>query len=90
MNCVPVIAASDTNTVVVASKCSFSGARRREFTAKTSGELFRYVNDAVLLWPGKINLFYGNNSDTGVLTTVERVMPDGQLARLDHQISGRR
>lgn len=60
-----------------------------EFTAKTKGELFLYVNDAVLLWPGKINLFYGNNSGTGILK-VERVMPDGKLARLDHQMSDRR
>ena len=56
-----------------------------EFTARTKGEMFLYVNDAVLLWPGKIDLFYGNNSGTGILT-VERVMPDGQLARLDRQL----
>ncbi|MFZ1548795.1 MAG: DUF2235 domain-containing protein [Candidatus Nitrotoga sp.] len=56
-----------------------------EFTARTGGELFLYVNDAVLLWPGKIDLFYRNNSGTGILT-VERVMPDGQLVRLDRQL----
>ncbi|MCE9549493.1 MAG: hypothetical protein K8R50_00505, partial [Betaproteobacteria bacterium] len=55
-----------------------------EFTAKTSGELYLYVNDAVILWPGKIDLFYGNNLGTGILT-VERMMPDGKLMRLDRQ-----
>ena len=55
-----------------------------EFTAKTSGGLYLYVNDAVILWPGKIDLFYGNNSGTGILT-VERMMPDGKLMRLDRQ-----
>lgn len=28
-----------------------------EFTARTKGELFLYMNDAVILWPGKIYLF---------------------------------
>ncbi len=60
-----------------------------EFTAKTKGELFFYVNDAVIFWPGKIDLFYGNNSGTGILT-VERVMPNGQLARLERLMSDRR
>ena len=36
---------------------------RREFLisdirASTSGELFLYVNDAMLLWPGYVNIFY--------------------------------
>ncbi|CAH1074676.1 hypothetical protein [Candidatus Nitrotoga sp. 1052] len=47
------------------------------------------MNDAVILWPGKIYLFYGNNSGTGILK-VERVMPDGKSVRLDHQMSDRR
>ena len=55
-----------------------------EFTAKTSGGLYLYVNDAVILWPKKIDLFYSNNLGTGILT-VERMMPDGKLMRLDRQ-----
>ena len=33
-----------------------------DITPRASGELFLYVNDAVLLWPGYVNLFYRNNS----------------------------
>ena len=35
-----------------------------EFTPRASGELFMYVNDAVLLWPQKAGIFYNNNSGT--------------------------
>jgi uncharacterized protein (DUF2235 family) len=35
-----------------------------DFTPRRSGELFLYVNDAVLLWPRKADLFYKNNSGT--------------------------
>jgi hypothetical protein len=37
-----------------------------------SGELFLFVNDAVLMWPGKADFFYLNNRGTGKLT-VERL-----------------
>jgi hypothetical protein len=43
-------------------------------TTKTSGELFIYVNDAVLAWPGMTDLFYRNNRGTA-LVTVERADP---------------
>lgn len=33
-----------------------------EFTPRRSGELYIYVNDAMLLWPGMVNFFYNNNS----------------------------
>jgi hypothetical protein len=33
-----------------------------EFTPRIGGELFMYVNDALLLWPQKTDLFYRNNS----------------------------
>jgi hypothetical protein len=33
-----------------------------EFTPRRSGELYIYVNDAMLLWPGMVNFFYDNNS----------------------------
>jgi hypothetical protein len=35
-----------------------------EFTPRTGGELFLYVNDALLLWPQQTNEFYRNNSGT--------------------------
>jgi uncharacterized protein (DUF2235 family) len=35
-----------------------------EFTPRTGGELFMYVNDALLLWPQRIDEFYRNNSGT--------------------------
>lgn len=35
-----------------------------EFTPRVGGELFMYVNDALLLWPQKADLFYRNNSGT--------------------------
>lgn len=35
-----------------------------EFTSLSSGELFMYVNDALLLWPEQADLFYRNNSGT--------------------------
>ena len=35
-----------------------------EFTPRIGGELFMYVNDALLLWPQKADLFYRNNSGT--------------------------
>jgi uncharacterized protein (DUF2235 family) len=41
-------------------------------TAKTSGELFIYVNDAVLAWPGIADYFYRNNRGTSTVS-VSRV-----------------
>ena len=39
------------------------------FTAKKSGELFVYVNDSVVGWPGYFDYFYGlNNKGTAELT----------------------
>ncbi len=35
-----------------------------EFTPRIGGELFVYVNNALLLWPQKPDLFYRNNSGT--------------------------
>jgi uncharacterized protein (DUF2235 family) len=43
-----------------------------EIQARSSGELFLYVNDAVLMLPGLSDLFISNNSGTGRVT-VERV-----------------
>lgn len=44
-----------------------------EIVARTSGELFLYVNDAVFL-PGLTGFFYGNNHGSACVT-VERVEP---------------
>ena len=35
-----------------------------EFTPQVGGELYMYVNDALLLWPEKFDTFYKNNSGT--------------------------
>jgi uncharacterized protein (DUF2235 family) len=35
-----------------------------EFTPRQNGELFFFVNDAVLLWPHQADFFYRNNSGT--------------------------
>lgn len=43
-----------------------------EITARSTGELFVYVNDAVLMFPGLTNLFYRNNSGTAAISA-ERV-----------------
>jgi uncharacterized protein (DUF2235 family) len=43
-----------------------------EIKARRDGELFIYVNDAVLMLPGLRDYFYGNNHGTGSLT-VERL-----------------
>ncbi len=46
-----------------------------DFTADVSGELFIYVNDAVLLWPGATDLFYRNNSGTATVTVTRIQAP---------------
>ena len=43
-----------------------------EITPRKTGELFVYVNDAVLMWSGSSDLFFSNNSGTSTVT-VERV-----------------
>jgi len=43
-----------------------------DIRARTTGELFLYVNDAVLMLPGLTDLFYSNNSGTGTIR-VERI-----------------
>jgi hypothetical protein len=55
-----------------------------EITARTSGELFLYVNDAILMWPGATDLFFSNNSGTGTVT-VERIKPEWPAARKTEQ-----
>jgi hypothetical protein len=39
-----------------------------DITASSSGELFLYVNDAVLMWPHWRDAFYANNRGTGTVT----------------------
>lgn len=46
-----------------------------EFTPRKSGELFVYVNDAVLLWPGMVKYFYGNNSGSAQVTIAPVLAP---------------
>jgi len=43
-----------------------------EFKARRSGELFLYVNDAVLMLPGLMARFYGNNLGTAIVS-IERI-----------------
>ena len=38
------------------------------FKARKSGELFVYVNDSVIGWPGQFDLFYRNNRGKAELT----------------------
>lgn len=45
---------------------------RTEIRARTSGELFLYVNDAVLMLPGQSDLFFSNNNGSGTVA-VERI-----------------
>jgi uncharacterized protein (DUF2235 family) len=40
--------------------------------ARTTGELFLYLNDAVLMWPGRSDQFFNNNTGTGSVA-VERI-----------------
>jgi hypothetical protein len=43
-----------------------------EIKARTTGELFLYVNDAVLMFPGRSDQFISNNTGTGSVM-VERI-----------------
>jgi len=45
---------------------------RVKTAAQRDCELFLFVNDAVLMWPGKTEFFYLNNRGVGKLT-VERL-----------------
>ena len=51
-----------------------------EIRARTTGELFVYVNDAVLMWPGRSDQFIRNNSGTGTVV-VERISASPQPTR---------
>lgn len=46
-----------------------------DFTADASGELFFYVNDAIVLWPKAIGFFYRNNSGTARVTVTRIAAP---------------
>ena len=46
-----------------------------DITADATGELFLYVNDAVLTLPGLVNVFYLNNSGTAKVT-VEQILAE--------------
>ena len=46
-----------------------------EFTPRRSGELYIYVNDALLLWPGMLTFFYGNNSGSAQVTVSPVLAP---------------
>lgn len=47
-----------------------------ELTARTSGELFLYVNDGVLLWPSLWKVFYANNQGRAAITVQRLPQPD--------------
>jgi len=55
------------------TKCEASTVLISDLTADTTGELFIYVNDAVLTWPGHTDELYKNNSGTATVT-VTRVL----------------
>lgn len=42
-----------------------------DITARSTGELFVYVNDAVVAWPGQRGMFYCNNLGSGEVTVEE-------------------
>lgn len=50
-----------------------------DIRAGASGELFIYVNDAVLLWPGYEKVFYDNNIGTATVE-VERIRADAIIS----------
>lgn len=56
-------------------------------TAKSSGELFLYVNDAVLTPPFDTKRFYPNNRGSAVVS-VARICPDGHAEALSVQAMG--
>ncbi len=46
-----------------------------DITPGHSGELFIYVNDAVIAWPGLTRLFYNNNTGTADVSVTRTVAP---------------
>jgi uncharacterized protein (DUF2235 family) len=46
-----------------------------DITADATGELFLYVNDAVLTWPRLIEIFYHNNSGAAKVTVTRILAP---------------
>lgn len=46
-----------------------------DITADATGELFVYVNDAIVLWPRAIGYFYRNNSGIATVTVARIVAP---------------
>jgi uncharacterized protein (DUF2235 family) len=52
--------------------CALTPEQRRsvvaEVKARTTGELFLYVNDAVLMWPRSSDQFFSNNTGTGSIS----------------------
>jgi hypothetical protein len=46
-----------------------------DITADATGELFLYVNDAVLTWPGRTKMFYSNNRGTAKVTVTRILAP---------------
>jgi uncharacterized protein (DUF2235 family) len=51
-----------------------------EIRARTTGELFIYVNDAVLMWPSRSNQFFDNNAGTGTVM-VERITTSSSFSK---------
>ncbi len=47
-----------------------------DITPDATGELFIYVNDAVLAWPGGSKVFYGNNSGTAKVSVTRVLAPE--------------
>ncbi len=46
-----------------------------DITADVTGELFLYVNEAVLTFPGLTNVFYRGNAETAKVT-VKRILAE--------------
>ena len=46
-----------------------------DITPDATGELFIYVNDAILFWPGLQDLFYKNNTGTAKVTVTRTIAP---------------
>jgi hypothetical protein len=62
-------------------------ARRRlvsDFTARTTGQLYLYVNDAVLMWPGSVDRFYQNNYGRATVS-VHHIQQDGSTDPLSRR-----
>jgi hypothetical protein len=77
INDIPNPASEEFRRTQLACKTQGSVQPSRELisdiTADATGELFIYVNDAVLMWPGLTDVFYKNNSGTATVT-VTRIL----------------